>query len=70
MEELSYAQAKAKLQVILDQLEKGNVEIDELSTKIEEATRLYHLCQSKLQQAEQQVENALKGLDEDNQAEK
>jgi exodeoxyribonuclease VII small subunit len=53
--DLSYSQAVARLEEILEKLERGEVDIDELSALVEEAAGLVTLCREKLTQAEIQV---------------
>jgi len=53
--ELSYSQAVARLDEILELIERGEVDIDELSSLVEEAAELVTLSRKKLTQAEIQV---------------
>jgi len=53
--ELSYSQAVARLDKILELIERGEVDIDELSSLVEEAAEIVTLCRKKLTQAEMQV---------------
>lgn len=55
MENISYEQALAELQAIVNALENGEIGIDELSAKTERAAALIHFCQEKLRQTENQV---------------
>lgn len=60
---LSYSQAVARLDEILEQIEKGEVDIDELSSLVEEAAELVTLCRKKLTQAEMQVRRITERLE-------
>lgn len=62
-EELSYSQAVARLDEILARLEKGEVDIDELSKLVEEAAGLLALCRKKLENAEIQVKRIQEKLE-------
>jgi len=61
--ELSYAQAVKRLDEILERIEKGEVDIDELSALVEEAADLVTLCRRKLTQAEMQVKRITERLE-------
>lgn len=63
MAELSYAQAMARLDEILERIEKGEVDIDQLSALVEEAAELVSLCRRKLTQAEMQVQRITERLE-------
>lgn len=60
---LSYSQAVARLEEILDRIERGEVDIDELSTLVEEAAGLVTLCREKLTRAEVQVKKITERLE-------
>lgn len=61
--ELSYSRAVARLEEILERIEKGEVDIDELSSLVEEAAELVSLCRRKLTQAEMQVKRITERLE-------
>ncbi len=61
--ELSYSQAVSRLEEILERLERGEVDIDELSTMVQEAAELVSLCRRKLTQAEMQVRRITERLE-------
>ena len=46
--QLSYSESYAKLQKILSQIESNELDIDELSSKIKEASSLLKICKDKL----------------------
>lgn len=60
--ELSYSQATARLDEIIREIEEGEVDIDELSTRVKEAARLIRLCQDKIQAAKVDVEEIAEQL--------
>lgn len=62
---LSYGEASARLEEILDKIEDGKVDIDELSGLVEEAARLVSLCRDKIEAAEVQVKTVTEQLERD-----
>lgn len=59
----SYNEAIAKLKAIVADIEKGDLEVDILSVKVKEATRLIQLCKEKLFKADEEVKKVLEELD-------
>lgn len=53
--ELSYGEASSRLEEILQNIEEGQVDIDELSALVKEAADLVALCRQKIHAAEVQV---------------
>jgi exodeoxyribonuclease VII small subunit len=53
----------ARLDEILERIERGEVDIDELSALVEEAAGLVSLCRRKLTQAEMQVKRITERLE-------
>jgi len=51
------------LDEILERIERGEVDIDELSALVEEAANLVSLCRKKLTQAEMQVKRITERLE-------
>ncbi len=45
---MTYSEAYSKLQEILSQIENNQLDIDELSSKIKEASSLLKICKDKL----------------------
>jgi len=60
----TYNEAIAKLKAIVDEIEKGELDVDVLSEKVKEATRLLKLCKDKLFKADAEVKNILSELDD------
>ena len=54
--ELSFEDALAKLEAIVDAMEGGDVPLAELLAKFEEGTTLLKHCESRLQMAELKIE--------------
>lgn len=58
----SYNQAIEKLRTIIDDIERGESDVDELSEKVKEASRLIKLCKEKLLKADEEVKKILETL--------
>jgi exodeoxyribonuclease VII small subunit len=63
--EMSYGEAAARLEEILQKIEEGQVDIDELSGLVREAATLVALCRSKIHAAEVQVKTITEQLERD-----
>jgi exodeoxyribonuclease VII small subunit len=64
-DELSYGDASARLEKILQDIEDGEVDVDELSGLVKEAAELVTLCRGKIQAAELQVKTIAEKLERD-----
>ncbi len=64
MKDLSYSEAFAELQQIVNDMEEGEIGIDELSEKVKRAAILIGICKKKLHHTEEDVKNILKELEE------
>lgn len=62
-ENLKYEEAYQELETIVNQIEDGEIGIDELSEKIKRASHLLKFCKSKLISTQQDVEKILKDLE-------
>ena len=51
----SYQEAVDKLRLIVNEIENGNLDVDLLSEKVREATRLIKLCKEKLYKVDEEV---------------
>ena len=59
----TYNGAIEKLHVIVEDIESGELDVDVLSEKVKEATRLIKLCKEKLFKADEEVRKILEELD-------
>ena len=59
----SYNEAVEKLRVIVEEIEGGQLDVDVLSEKVKEATRLIKLCKEKLFKTDEEVKKILAELD-------
>jgi exodeoxyribonuclease VII small subunit len=62
-EQINYTQAFQELQVIVSEIEQGEISVDELSEKVKRAALLIKICKSKLTTTEEDVNKILKELD-------
>jgi exodeoxyribonuclease VII small subunit len=61
---LSYAEAVARIEEILQLIETGELDVDELAEKVKQAAELLKLCKGKLFSTEKEVEKILKDMDD------
>jgi exodeoxyribonuclease VII small subunit len=61
--EVSYGAASLRLEEILQNIEEGQVDIDELSALVKEAADLVTLCRQKIHAAEIQVQTITEQLE-------
>jgi exodeoxyribonuclease VII small subunit len=64
-EKPSYTEAFEELQVIVSEIESGEISVDDLSEKVKRAAFLIKVCQNKLQNTEEDVQKILKELEEE-----
>jgi exodeoxyribonuclease VII small subunit len=64
---LSYSEAVTSIDEILQQIEAGELDVDELAEKVKQAAELLKLCKSKLFRTEKEVEKILKEMDDSEQ---
>ncbi|WP_106830007.1 exodeoxyribonuclease VII small subunit [Parabacteroides pacaensis] len=60
----TYNDAIEKLHLIVEEIERGDLDVDLLSEKVSEASRLVKLCKEKLFKADQEVKKILDNLEE------
>jgi exodeoxyribonuclease VII small subunit len=58
----TYNEAVEKLRKIVADIEKGDLDVDILSEKVKEATRLIKMCKEKLFKADEDVKKILEEL--------
>ena len=61
---ITYTQAFEELQAIVEEIEKGQISVDELSEKVKRATFLIKLCKTRLTITEEDVKQILKELED------
>ncbi len=62
----NYTAAFEELQLIVSEIEQGEISVDELSEKVKRAAELIKLCKAKLTTTEEDVNKILKDLDKEN----
>lgn len=60
--ELTYSEAFIKLEGIVEQLEEGDIQLDQLSMKVKQANELIAICEIKLRTIETDIKDATKTL--------
>ena len=55
---LSYQEAKTQLEKIIENLESGNTDIDQLENTISRASDLVRFCQNRLRQTEETLKDS------------
>ncbi len=59
---MSYRQAVEQLEEIVAQIENGELGIDELSKKVEEAAELVKMCKDKLRRTDADIEKIMEEI--------
>lgn len=59
----NYSEAFEELQLIVNEIESGEISVDELSEKVKRATVLIAICKEKLFKTEDDVNQILKELE-------
>jgi len=59
----TYTDAFVQLQDILDKIESGDLDVDELTDKVKKAAELIKFCKNKLYTTETEIENILSDLE-------
>ncbi|MDP4266648.1 MAG: exodeoxyribonuclease VII small subunit [Bacteroidota bacterium] len=58
-EEISYSEAQKELEIILNEIETGEVDVDVLSEKVKRACFLIKLCNAKLKSTDEEIKKIL-----------
>ncbi len=61
----SYAEATAEIDAILTELERDDLDVDLLATKVRRAAELLTWCRSRIRVATEEVATAVRALDDD-----
>ena len=62
----NYEQAFEELQIIVTEIEQGEISVDELSNKVKRASQLIKICKDKLTTTEEDVNQILQELNAEN----
>jgi exodeoxyribonuclease VII small subunit len=63
IENINYTQAFEELQEIVQEIEEGEISVDQLSLKVKRAAHLIKICKQKLTATEEDVNEILKELE-------
>ena len=63
MSQINYTEAFDELQAIVNDIEQGEISVDELSEKVKRAAMLIKICKDKLKTTEADVSKILRDLD-------
>lgn len=61
---MTYQEAIKELETIVAEIEKEDIPVDDLLTKVKRSSELIRFCQSKLTQTEEEVSQVLRGLND------
>jgi exodeoxyribonuclease VII small subunit len=64
-EKITYTEAWNELKEIVDEIETGEITVDDLSEKVSRAAFLIRICKEKLKSTEEDVNKILKELEQD-----
>lgn len=62
-EEIGYAEALKELETILAELERTDVDVDVLASRVERASELIRLCRDRIGNAKLQIDKVVNGLE-------
>lgn len=62
-EKITYTEAFEELQLIVSEIEQGEISVDDLSDKVKRAALLIKICKTKLSTTEEDVSKILKELE-------
>ncbi len=62
---LSYSEAIAAIDEILEQIETGELDVDELASRVRQATELLKLCKGKLFNTTKEIDKVLREMEND-----
>ena len=68
-EKINYTDAFEELQIIVAEMEKGEITVDQLSEKVQRAAVLIQVCKEKLTSTELDVRKILRELNQKDEAE-
>jgi len=61
----SYSEAVLQIEEILEQIENGELDVDQLAEKVKQASELLKICRGKLFETEKEIDRILKDMDEE-----
>jgi exodeoxyribonuclease VII small subunit len=61
----TYGEAMSQIEEILDKIESGELDVDELTEKVKRVASLLDICRKKLKTTETEIQKVIEGLGED-----
>ena len=65
MENITYTQAVERLEEIMNRVQNGGMDVDNLAVALKEASALVLFCGGKLYKVDEEVKQLLEGMDEE-----
>lgn len=63
MENITYTQAVERLEEIMNKVQNGGMDVDNLAVALKEASALVQFCRGKLYKVDEEVKQLLEGMD-------
>jgi exodeoxyribonuclease VII small subunit len=60
----TYGEAMAEIEEILEKIESGELDVDELTDKVRRVANLLELCRKKLKTTEAEIQKVIDGLED------
>ena len=60
----TYGEAMAEIEEILEKIESGELDVDELTDKVKRVASLLDICKKKLKTTEAEIQKVIEGLEE------
>jgi exodeoxyribonuclease VII small subunit len=60
----TYGEAMAEIEEILEKIESGELDVDELTDKVRRVANLLDLCRKKLKTTEAEIQKVIEGLED------
>jgi exodeoxyribonuclease VII small subunit len=60
----TYGEAMAEIEEILEKIESGELDVDELTNKVRRVANLLELCRKKLKTTEAEIQKVIEGLED------
>ena len=60
---ITFNEAISELEIILDRIESGEIDIDDLSAKVKRASALIKICKSKLRATEEEIDKIVREIE-------
>lgn len=60
----TYTEAMTEIEEILEKIESGQLDVDELTAKVKRVAGLLELCKRKLKTTETEIQKVIEGLEE------